>query len=162
MIRWIALLSLCVAAPNAWADMPGAAAKPAESEKKESDNKAVDRKEGTYKDGDVPLWRGERWMLDTVNWHRARAGMKPVRIDPKVQDRCRAHCHWMARTGSMSHSGRGGENIAAGQRSVPDAVQAWVNDPPHAVQIFNPNKTVIGVACYKSPNGSKFYCMEAH
>jgi uncharacterized protein YkwD len=147
MIRSIAVLLMCVAAPSAFAYAPGAVTSPMEHEVKE---------------GEILVWRGERWMLDMVNWHRARAGMKPVKIDPKVQERCRAHCYWMARTGSMTHSGRSGENIAAGQSNVPQAVQAWVNDPPHAVQIFNPNKTVIGVACYKAPNGSKFYCMEAH
>jgi uncharacterized protein YkwD len=147
MIRLIAFLSLCVAASNGFAYVPGAVSAPMASENKE---------------GEILVWRGERWMLDMVNWHRARAGMKPVKIDATVQARCRAHCYWMARTGSMTHSGRGGENIAAGQASVADAVQAWVNDPPHAVQIFDPNKTVIGVACYKSPNGGKFYCMEAH
>jgi uncharacterized protein YkwD len=147
MIRSIALLMLFVAAPTAFAYVPGAVNSPMDAEVKE---------------GEILVWRGERWMLDMVNWHRARAGMKPVKIDPKVQERCRAHCYWMARTGSMTHSGRSGENIAAGQSNVPQAVQAWVNDPPHAVQIFDPNKTVIGVACYKSPSGSKFYCMEAH
>jgi len=157
MIRWIAFLSLCVATSNVFAYMPGAVSSPMDNELKEGQLKKSETKES-----DIPLWRDERWMLDMVNWHRARAGMKPVKIDLKVQERCRAHCYWMARTGSMRHSGRGGENIAAGQNSVPDAVQAWVNDPPHAVQIFNRNKTVIGVACYKSPNGSKFYCMEAH
>lgn len=157
MIRWIAFLSLCAGATTALASMPGEASPSAESE-----NKKVEAKASEAASSEVPLWRGEQWMLDTVNWHRARAGMKPVKIDPKIQARCRAHCHWMARTGSMSHSGRSGENIAAGQRNVPEAVQAWVNDPPHAVQIFNRHKTVIGVACYKSPNGSKYYCMEAH
>ena len=147
MIRLIGFLGLFVAASNVFADMPGTASSPMEIEVKE---------------GEILLWRGERWMLDMVNWHRARAGMQPVKIDPKVQARCRAHCYWMARTGSMSHSGRSGENIAAGQSNVPGAVQAWVNDPPHAVQIFDRNKSVIGVACYKAPNGAKYYCMEAH
>lgn len=152
MIRLIAGLGLFVAASNVFADMPGAGNPPME----------IQAKEAEVKEGEILLWRGERWMLDMVNWHRARAGMQPVKIDPKVQARCRAHCYWMARTGSMSHSGRSGENIAAGQNNVAAAVQAWVNDPPHAVQIFNPNKTVIGVACYKAPNGAKYYCMEAH
>jgi len=148
MIRWTVFLGLFVAASNVYGDMPGAG------------NPSMEIEEP--KEGEILLWRGERWMLDMVNWHRARAGMQPVKIDPKVQERCRAHCYWMARTGSMTHSGRSGENIAAGQNNVPGAVQAWVNDPPHAVQIFDPNKSVIGVACYKSPNGGKFYCMEAH
>jgi uncharacterized protein YkwD len=147
MIRLLALLALCVAASNVFADTAATENTPAE---------------GVFMDGDVALWRGERWMLDVVNWHRARAGMKPVKVDAKVQERCRAHCHWMARSGSMRHSGRSGENIAAGQSNVVHAVQAWVNDPPHAVQIFDPNKTVIGVACYRSPSGAKYYCMEAH
>lgn len=153
MIRRIAIVSLCVAATSSLSYLPALA----DGSAMESEISEVDLKEG-----EILVWRGERWMLDTVNWHRARAGMLPVKIDPKVQERCRAHCYWMARTGSMTHSGRGGENIAAGQHNVPAAVQAWVNDPPHAVQIFDPNKTVIGVACYKAPGGGKFYCMEAH
>ncbi len=142
MIRTIAALMVCFAATQSLAHSPETVEPP--------------------KEGEVLVWRGERWMLDTVNWHRARAGLKPLKIDPAVQQRCRAHCYWMARVGSMTHSGRSGENIAAGQANVPQAVQAWVNDPPHAVQIFSPSKTVIGVACYQSANGGKYYCMEAH
>jgi len=152
MIRWIAFLGLCVASTSVFADTSDVSSSPT----------THDVKAPVFMDGDVPLWRGEKWMLDVVNWHRARAGMKPVRVDLKVQERCRKHCHWMARAGSMTHSGRSGENIAVGQSNVVGAVQAWVNDPPHAVQIFDRNKTVIGVACYRSPNGAKYYCMEAH
>ena len=147
MIRWTVFLGLFVAASNVFGVHAGS-------------GQLADGDRGP-KEGEILLWRGERWMLDMVNWHRARAECS--RQDrSQVQERCRAHCYWMARTGSMTHSGRSGENIAAGQNNVPGAVQAWVNDPPHAVQIFDPNKSVIGVACYKSPNGGKFYCMEAH
>jgi uncharacterized protein YkwD len=143
MIRWIAFVSLCMVAwnVNALANIPEIQLPNA---------------------GEIIVWRGERWMLDCVNWHRQRAGLPPVVIDPEVQARCRAHCYWMAKAGSMTHSGRSGENIAAGQSNVLEAVNVWVGSPAHAVQIFDRNKTVIGVACYQSPGGGKFYCMEAH
>jgi len=109
----------------------------------------------------VQLWRGEKWQLDVVNWWRASAGLPPVKIDPALQDRVRAHCLRMAKARGMFHSGRGGENVAVGQANNAEAVQVWVNSPPHAVQIFNPRHTVVGVACYQF-GGRKFYVQEFH
>lgn len=47
----------------------------------------------------IMLWSGERWMLDYINYYRKQHGLKEVIIDPKLQERCRKHCMWMAQTG---------------------------------------------------------------
>jgi uncharacterized protein YkwD len=108
----------------------------------------------------IMLYRGEKWMLDYTNYFRKLHGLSEVVIDPKLQESCRRHCIWMARNNSMTHSGAGGENIAAGQASVADAMNTWRADGPHWVQIVNPGHRVCGMACYQMPNGQRYFCQQ--
>lgn len=41
-----------------------------------------------------------------------------------------------------------GENIAKGQRSPQEVMNAWMNSPGHRQNIMNPNYTRIGTACF--------------
>ena len=45
-----------------------------------------------------------------------------------------------------------GENIAYGQKTPQEVVNAWMNSPGHRANIMNGNFTTIGVGCYKSGN----------
>ena len=45
---------------------------------------------------------------------------------------------------------RVGENIAAGQRTVDEAVASWLDSPGHCANIMNGNYTEVGVSCAKN------------
>lgn len=47
------------------------------------------------------------------------------------------------------------ENIAAGQRSVADVVQGWIQSPGHCANIMNANLSELAVACVSS-SGSQY------
>ena len=47
-----------------------------------------------------------------------------------------------------------GENIAAGDSSVEQVVNRWLNSPGHCVNMLNPTYRDIGVACASSNNAS--------
>ena len=47
-----------------------------------------------------------------------------------------------------------GENIAAGQTSVAQVMNAWVNSPGHCANLMNKNFTEVGVACVKNDKSS--------
>jgi uncharacterized protein YkwD len=44
-----------------------------------------------------------------------------------------------------------GENIAAGVRSMPEAVQTWLESPAHCENIMNPQFQDVAVACVAQP-----------
>lgn len=46
-----------------------------------------------------------------------------------------------------------GENIAMGQRTPVEVVNAWMNSPGHRSNILSPNFTQIGVGLAKNKNG---------
>jgi hypothetical protein len=45
-----------------------------------------------------------------------------------------------------------GENIAAGQATIEDAVHAWLESPGHCANIMNADYTEMGLAKYENPN----------
>ncbi len=50
-----------------------------------------------------------------------------------------------------------GENIAAGQTTPQEVVNAWMNSPGHRANILNPNYTKIGVGFIKVSSGYQYY-----
>lgn len=50
-----------------------------------------------------------------------------------------------------------GENIAMGQRTPQEVVQAWMNSPGHRSNILNKNFTEIGVGLAKDANGNPYW-----
>lgn len=52
---------------------------------------------------------------------------------------------------------RAGENIAWGQRSPEEVVNAWMNSEGHRANIMNSNFTKIGVGYYQNANGVKYW-----
>lgn len=56
----------------------------------------------------------ERAMLDLVNGERAAAGLKPLRLELRLNDSAEDHSAWMIEADVFSHTGRNGSD--AGQR----------------------------------------------
>ena len=51
-----------------------------------------------------------------------------------------------------------GENIAWGQRSPEEVMEAWMNSSGHRANIMNPNFTTIGVGYYENAKGIDYWC----
>ncbi|MFF8971712.1 CAP domain-containing protein [Streptomyces sp. NPDC014995] len=109
------------------------------------------------------LARTEAEVVDLTNRERARAGLRPLGLDPLLATAARAHSADMVARSFYSHvSPEGsrpwdrtaaagsarrtiGENIACGQRSPAEVVEGWMNSPGHRANILKPAFTHIGV-----------------
>jgi len=112
-------------------------------------------------------------VVNLVNIERAKEGLAPLTIDEKVQ--AAAQVRAMECEQSFSHTRpngssfatalkeqgvsyrRSGENIAWGQRSPEEVVNAWMNSAGHRANIMNRNFTKIGVGYYQNANGTKYW-----
>ncbi|MEN3308520.1 MAG: hypothetical protein V7603_4722 [Micromonosporaceae bacterium] len=105
----------------------------------------------------------EAAVLTLVNQQRAKAGCAALTRDSRLASAARAHSADMAARGYFDHttpsgvtaaqrvSNAGyrwssmGENIAAGQRTPADVMQAWMNSSGHRANILNCGFRNIGV-----------------
>jgi uncharacterized protein YkwD len=109
----------------------------------------------------APVYQVEVQLLQAVNAERRRFGLVALVLDPVLHLRTRRHCGWMANSGAMVHSADPSpENIAMGQQSVQDVINAWMNSPGHRANILNSGITKIGLAGYMSPDGVPFWCQQ--
>ncbi|MGR4849523.1 CAP domain-containing protein [Streptomyces sp. LARHCF252] len=102
-------------------------------------------------------------VTDLTNRERARAGLRPLAVDPLLTGAAQAHSTDMVARAFYSHTAPDGsrpwdraaaagstrrsigENIACGQRSPADVVEGWMNSPGHRANILNPGFTHIGI-----------------
>jgi uncharacterized protein YkwD/stress response protein SCP2 len=109
------------------------------------------------------LARTEADVVDLTNRERARAGLRPLAVDPLLATAARAHSADMVARCFYSHTSPEGsqpwdraasagstrrtigENIACGQRSPAEVVEGWMNSPGHRANILKPAFTHIGV-----------------
>ena len=107
-------------------------------------------------------------VVRLVNAERAKEGLSALKSDSTVQSAAQVRaqeivstfshtrpngssCFTALEAAGVRYSGAG-ENIAYGQKSPEDVVNAWMNSPGHRANIMNKNFTTIGVGCYKSGN----------
>jgi uncharacterized protein YkwD len=109
-------------------------------------------------------------VLTAVNAARAKAGCGPLRLDSRLTAAARSHAKAMAEQNFFGHAGKDGsrfssrikrqgysfrtaaENIAAGQRSVGQVVQSWLNSAGHRRNILNCRLTETGIAMVYQPD----------
>lgn len=114
-------------------------------------------------DDDEDVHPFEREVLERTNEERAKHGLDPLAFDQETQKVARLKSedmrdhHYFSHTsptyGSpfemMSQFGINysfaGENIAAGQTTPSEVVEAWMNSEGHRQNILNPNYTHLGV-----------------
>lgn len=112
----------------------------------------------------------EREMFELTNIERVNNGLQPLEIDIEVSKVAREKSRDMAVNSYFDHNSpvygspfdmmrsfgityqAAGENIAKGQRSPEEVVQAWMNSPGHRANILNPNFTHIGVGFVQEGN----------
>ncbi|WP_346235801.1 CAP domain-containing protein [Lysinibacillus telephonicus] len=105
----------------------------------------------------------EKQVVDLTNAERAKAGLKPLQISNPLMNVAQAKSEDMAKNNYFSHTSptygspfdqikaagisyrSAGENIAQGQRTPEEVVQAWMNSEGHRANILNGNYTHIGV-----------------
>ncbi len=113
-------------------------------------------------------------VVDLVNTERAKEGLAPLTVNTKVQ--AAAQVRAMESEKLFSHTRpdgssfatalkeqgvsyrRAGENIAWGQRTPEQVVNAWMNSAGHRANIMNPNFTTMGVGYYQNTNGTNYWC----
>src|SRR5699024_660310 len=104
----------------------------------------------------------EREMFELTNNERVNNGLEPLQIEYEVSKVAREKSRDMAVNGYFDHNSpvygspfdmmrtygityrTAGENIAMGQRTPNEVVQAWMNSTGHRANILNPNFTHIG------------------
>ncbi|WP_391122124.1 CAP domain-containing protein [Psychrobacillus sp. L3] len=102
-------------------------------------------------------------VVDLTNKERAKEGLKALQIDVKLSQSAQAKSQDMKNKNYFDHTSptfgspfdqmkslgitykSAGENIAMGQRSAAEVVDAWMKSPGHRANIMNPSFTHIGV-----------------
>ena len=113
-------------------------------------------------------------VVNLVNIERAKEGLAPLTMDAKVQAAAQVRAkeceqlfsHTRPNGSSFATALKeqnvsyrsAGENIAWGQRSPQEVMEAWMNSAGHRANIMNPNFTTIGVGYYENAKGTDYWC----
>ena len=104
-------------------------------------------------------------VLDLVNDERAKEHLNPLKLSSSLNHYAQIRAKEI--TKSFSHTRPSGyscftvipkpyrmvgENIAAGQRSAKEVVQAWMDSPGHRENIMNPKFKELGMGYVYLPN----------
>ncbi|MBE4907673.1 sporulation protein [Bacillus luteolus] len=129
---------------------------PVQQQPKETTNETTNQ--ATY-----ALSQYEQQVVTLTNNERAKYGLQPLKVDLKVSEVARLKSSDMKKNGYFSHTSptygspfdmmkqfgvqyrAAGENIAMGQRSPQEVVNAWMNSEGHRKNILSSNFTHIGV-----------------
>ena len=108
----------------------------------------------------------EQQVLDLVNEQRASYGLAPLSYSKELEAVAYAHSKDMAQNNYFIHTNLSGqspfdrmrsagisyrsaaENIAAGQKTPQEVVNAWMNSEGHRANILNSSVTKMGVGIY--------------
>jgi uncharacterized protein YkwD len=109
----------------------------------------------------VKLAAIEANLISYTNQERARYGLPALEVDKELMSSAREHAEWMTRNRAMVHTRRPvAENIAMGQPHSSDAVRAWMNSSGHRANILNSGHRRIGVAAFRTDNGTIYWCQQ--
>jgi uncharacterized protein YkwD len=105
-------------------------------------------------------------VVELTNQFRSKNGLAPLTLNSKLNDAAQTHSRNMATLDFFGHEGKDGssagdrvskagydwrtvaENIAAGQKTPKEVVDAWINSPGHRENILNPTVKEIGVGYF--------------
>ncbi|KGP91034.1 sporulation protein [Pontibacillus chungwhensis BH030062] len=112
----------------------------------------------------------EQKVVELTNEERAAQGLEPLEIDKELSNVAEKKSQDMAQNGYFSHDSptygspfdmmkqfgieyrTAGENIAKGQQTPQEVVDAWMNSEGHRANILNENYTHIGVGFVENGN----------
>ncbi len=115
----------------------------------------------------------EEQVVALVNEERAKEGLPALKVDETLQAAALARaketvqlfshtrpngasCFTILKEYGISYH-YAGENIAYGQRSPEEVVDAWMNSAGHRANIMSENFTTIGIGYYQTANGTKYW-----
>jgi len=103
----------------------------------------------------------EQNIVDYTNAERARSRLPAFVVDATLMATARKHCAWMATYRQLAHTNIGvAENIAMGQPTSQDVLRSWMNSSGHRANILNAGHRRIGVAAYRTPEGTIYWCQQ--
>jgi uncharacterized protein YkwD len=113
------------------------------------------------KETDLALLQIEKNIVTYTNEERERRGLAPLAIDHGLVRSARQHAIWMATNRTLRHTRQSvAENIAAGQPTSPEVVRAWMSSSGHRANILNAGHARIGVAAYRTDDGTIYWCQQ--
>lgn len=131
------------------------ATKETEAQKKDASKTEAAKK------SDADLHEIEKQIIEQTNAQRARYGLPPLVVDRNLVQSARTHTAWMTNNRSLQHTSKPvAENIAMGQRTTGEAIGSWMNSAGHRANILNGGHKRIGVAAYRTPDGTIFWCQQ--
>lgn len=117
----------------------------------------------------------EQRVANLVNMERQRNGLKALALDNAISEVARTKSKDMATNNYFGHTSptygsagdmlnkfgitwsAWGENIASGQKTPEEVMDAWMNSPSHRENILSPNFAFIGVGYYTDSNGKAYW-----
>ncbi len=130
----------------------------------------VNKNNGNYANDTLAAYANE--VLQLVNQERAKAGLSSLTSEAAItaaanvraQESRQSFSHTRPNGTSFSTALRehgvsyrtSGENIAYGQRTPQEVVNAWMNSPGHRANILNPSFNKIGIGVYQY-NGTIYW-----
>lgn len=112
-------------------------------------------------------------VVKLVNVERTKAGLNELTLDKTIENAASIRAREIEKSFShtrpdgssfssvlkeqgISYKGAG-ENIAWGQKSPEEVVNAWMNSEGHRANILNPKFTKIGVGHYQNSKGTNYW-----
>lgn len=117
-------------------------------------------------------------VLNLVNDERAKAGLKPLKMSEELRSIANLKAKDMADNNYFSHTSptygspfqmlqdfgvhysAAGENIAAGQKTPQEVMNAWLNSSGHRANILNANFDTLGVGVYHGGTYGVYWVQE--
>lgn len=117
----------------------------------------------------------ENKVITLVNTERTKAGLSPLKTNWQLSRIARYKSQDMINKGYFSHTSptygspfkmmesfgikfsAAGENIAMGQKTAEEVMNAWMKSPGHRSNILSPSYTQIGVGLAKNSNGTCYW-----
>lgn len=117
----------------------------------------------------------ENKVISLVNAQRSKVGLQPFKTNWELSRIARYKSQDMINKNYFSHTSptygspfnmmenfgvkfsAAGENIAMGQRTAEEVMNAWMNSPGHRSNILNSSYTEIGVGLAKNANGQCYW-----
>ncbi|HBF8308781.1 TPA: sporulation protein [Clostridioides difficile] len=146
--------------------------KPEDNNNSDSTNKPDDNNNSGSTSENFSAYQKE--VVDLVNIERAKAGLNPLTLDSSISNVATKKSQDMIDNNYFSHNSptygspfdmlkkfgisykTAGENIAMGQKTPKEVVNAWMNSEGHRKNIMNPNFSKIGVGVAQK-SGSSIY-----
>ncbi|MCB4284288.1 CAP domain-containing protein [Clostridioides difficile] len=147
--------------------------KPEDNNNSDSTNKPDDNNNSGSTSESFSAYQKE--VVDLVNIERAKAGLNPLTLDSSISNVATKKSQDMIDNNYFSHNSptygspfdmlkkfgisykTAGENIAMGQKTPKEVVNAWMNSEGHRKNIMNPNFSKIGVGVAQKSGGSIYW-----